>query len=157
LPQGFDELLDQSQVRSQPPEQEEQQQGNQNDNYQVLQIKFSAIREQAPERQLQVRLAARFFCPPAAFFTTIWQIVFAAARKRIDVPASWGRSVDAAIDTSGRQCAPMDCLSENSRNLLRESAMLGCGATTERLFQFTGNISTDEHAFTVDHFFGGSL
>ncbi|HMJ26325.1 MAG TPA: hypothetical protein VK475_10865 [Pyrinomonadaceae bacterium] len=55
LPQGFDELLDESQVWSQPPEQEEQQQGYQNDNYQVLQIKFPAIKSRlvTPEDQLQ--------------------------------------------------------------------------------------------------------
>jgi hypothetical protein len=35
-------LLDQKEVRAQPPEQEDQQQGYQGDNYQVLQITFSA-------------------------------------------------------------------------------------------------------------------
>jgi hypothetical protein len=54
LPQGFDELLDESQVWSQPPEQEEQQQGYQSNNYQVLQIKFPAMSAgSCPEDQLQ--------------------------------------------------------------------------------------------------------
>ena len=35
--------------------------------------------------------------------------------------------------------------------------MLGRRATTERLFQFIGNISTDEHSFTIDHLFRGLL
>jgi hypothetical protein len=41
LPQRFDELLDQAEVRTQPPEQEDQQQGYQGDNYQVFQINSS--------------------------------------------------------------------------------------------------------------------
>jgi hypothetical protein len=44
LPQGFDELLNESQVWSQPPEQKEQQQGQEDNNYQVFQIEFPAIR-----------------------------------------------------------------------------------------------------------------
>lgn len=40
----LDEFLDDSEVRTQPPEQQNQQQGNQGDNYQVLQITFSAVR-----------------------------------------------------------------------------------------------------------------
>jgi len=35
--------------------------------------------------------------------------------------------------------------------------MLGRSSTTERLFQFIGNISTDEHSFTIDHLFWGLL
>ena len=42
-PQGFDEFLDQLEVRAQPPEQENQQQCYQRDNYHVLQITFSTI------------------------------------------------------------------------------------------------------------------
>jgi hypothetical protein len=41
--QGFNELLDELEVRAEPPEQQNQQQGNQGDNYQVLQIPFSAV------------------------------------------------------------------------------------------------------------------
>ena len=43
LPQGSDEFLDQPEVRAQPPEQQKQQQGYEGDNYQVLQIAFSAV------------------------------------------------------------------------------------------------------------------
>lgn len=44
LTQGSDELLDESQIRSQPPEQKNQQQGHENNNYQVFQLEFPAIR-----------------------------------------------------------------------------------------------------------------
>jgi hypothetical protein len=43
LPECVDELLDQPEVRAQPPEQQNQQQGYQGDNYQILQITFSAV------------------------------------------------------------------------------------------------------------------
>jgi hypothetical protein len=43
LPEGVDELLEQPEVRAQPPEQQKQQQGYQSDNYQILQINFSAV------------------------------------------------------------------------------------------------------------------
>src|SRR6266404_4969562 len=95
--------------------------------------------------------------PFRAFFPRIGQIIFATARKRINVPAPWGRCVSAPVDTSGRQCATMNGFGENSGNLLRQGAMLGRRATTERLFQFIGNVSTDEHSFTIDHCFRGLL
>jgi hypothetical protein len=38
-----DELLNQPEIRSQPPEYQDQQQGNQRDNYQILQITFSTV------------------------------------------------------------------------------------------------------------------
>jgi hypothetical protein len=41
-PQSIDEFLNESEVRAQPPEQKDQQQGYQSDNYQVFQITFSA-------------------------------------------------------------------------------------------------------------------
>jgi hypothetical protein len=93
----------------------------------------------------------------AATFTGIGEIVFATARQRIVITAPRRRCVYASIDTSRRQAAAMNCFGEDSRNLLGKGAMLRCGATTEGLFQFIGHISTDEHAFTIDHFFGGSL
>jgi len=43
LPHGVNELLDETEVRAQPPEYENQQQGYQDDNYQILQITFSAV------------------------------------------------------------------------------------------------------------------
>ena len=43
FPEGVDELLEQPEVRAQPPEQQQQQQGYQGDNYQILQINFSAV------------------------------------------------------------------------------------------------------------------
>ena len=47
---------------------------------------------------------------------------------------------------------------KNPRNLLRKRAVFRRGATTKRLFQFVGNVSTDEYAFTIYHlFFGGSF
>jgi hypothetical protein len=50
----------------------------------------------------------------------------------------------------------MYCLGENSRDLLRKRAMFGRRASTERLFQFIGNVSTDEYAFTIDQLFSGA-
>jgi hypothetical protein len=41
--EGVDELLEQTEIRAQPPQQQQQQQGHQGDNYQILQIKFSAV------------------------------------------------------------------------------------------------------------------
>jgi hypothetical protein len=87
LPQGFDELLNESQVWTQPPEQEEKQQGHQNNNYQVFQIKFPAIRSSfLLQTTFSSLLTARLFCTSATFFTSIRQIIFAPAWKRIDVP-----------------------------------------------------------------------
>ena len=50
----------------------------------------------------------------------------------------------------------MNCFGQNSSNLLGKGAMLGRRATTERLFQFIGDISADEHSFTIDHLFSGA-
>ncbi len=47
-------------------------------------------------------------------------------------------------------------LGENSRDLLRERAVFGRGAPTERLLQFIGNVRTDEYAFSIDHLFSGA-
>jgi hypothetical protein len=41
-PQSVNKFLHQPEVRAQPPEQKDQQQGYQGDNYQVFQIAFSA-------------------------------------------------------------------------------------------------------------------
>jgi hypothetical protein len=90
--QRLDEFLDHSEVRAQPPEQQNQQQGNQGDNYQVLQIPFSAVM-----RRIMMALAATkpgpdfqllIFAPSAAFSSRIGRIIFATARKRIDVTAA---------------------------------------------------------------------
>src|SRR6267143_5631416 len=97
------------------------------------------------------------FATSAALFPRIGQIIFATARKRINVPAPRRRCVSAPIDASRRQRTTMNGFSENSGNLLRQGAMLGRRATTERLFQFIGNVSTDEHSFTIDHGFRGLL
>jgi len=43
-PQSLDEFLSEPEVRAQPPEQKNQQQGYQGDDYQVFQIAFSALR-----------------------------------------------------------------------------------------------------------------
>jgi len=43
LPQSLDEFLNEPEVRAQPPEQKDQEQGYQGDNYQVFQITFSAV------------------------------------------------------------------------------------------------------------------
>ena len=161
LPQGSDEFLDQPEVRAQPPEQQKQQQGYQGDNYQVLQVPFSAkisrLMVTDVRDQLRARRVLGLAGAPAAFFSRIRQIIFAAARKGVDVPAPRGRCVGAPIDTARGQRAAMNCFGENSGNLLRKGAMLGRGATTERLFQFIGDISTDEHAFTIDHLFSELL
>lgn len=92
----------------------------------------------------------------AAFSSRIGQIMFATARKSIVVTASRRRRVSATIDASRGQRASMNCFGENSGNLLRKGAMLGRRSTTERLFQFIGDISADEHSFTIDHLFSGS-
>ncbi len=42
-PQSIDEFLNEPEVRAQPPEQKDQQQGYEGDNYQVFQITFSAV------------------------------------------------------------------------------------------------------------------
>jgi hypothetical protein len=41
--QRLDEFLNHPEVRAQPPEQQKQQQSNQSNNYQVLQVPFSAV------------------------------------------------------------------------------------------------------------------
>jgi len=55
-PQSVNEFLSEPEVRAQPPEQKNQQQGYQGDDYQVFQIAFSAIRTYSrrlsPGRQL---------------------------------------------------------------------------------------------------------
>jgi hypothetical protein len=43
-PQSVNEFLRQPEVRAQPPEQKDQEQGYEGDNYQVFQITFSAVR-----------------------------------------------------------------------------------------------------------------
>jgi len=50
LPQGSNELLNQAEVRTQPPEQEDQQQGYQGDNYQIFQINSSVEMNRPPMR-----------------------------------------------------------------------------------------------------------
>jgi len=41
--QSLDEFFNEPEVRAQPPEQKDQQQGYEGDNYQVFQITFSAV------------------------------------------------------------------------------------------------------------------
>jgi hypothetical protein len=158
--QRLDEFLDHSEIRAEPPEQQKQQQGNQGDNYQVLQIPFSAVMRRIMMAPPATKTGSGFqlllFATSAAFISGESQIVLATAWERIDVPAPRGRRVGPPIDTSRGQRASMNCFGENSGNLLRKGAMFGRRSTTERLFQFIGDISADEHSFTIDHLFSGS-
>ena len=155
--QRLDEFLDHSEVRAQPPEQQNQQQGNQGDNYQVLQITFSAISSRianaaTKRKQLPLAITIGF----ASSGSSYRQIILPSTRKRIYITTAGRRRVNAPIDTSRGQRASMNCFGENSGNLLRKGAMLGRRSTTERLFQFIGDISADEHSFTIDHLFSGA-
>lgn len=103
--QGFDELLNQPEVRAQPPEQKDQQQDNEGDNDQILQITFSAVvrRIMMPTRAGRLgKTALAIFTAPAACCAGIRQVILATARKRIVVTPARGRSVNAPIDTARR-------------------------------------------------------
>ena len=158
--QGIDELLDQPEVRAQPPEQEKQQQGYQGNNYQILQITFSAVLGTLMPwevcDQYRVGRCLAVLAPFAALFSRIGQIIFATARKRIDVTPPRRRGISASINATRRETASMNCFGQNSSNLLGKGAMLGRRATTKGLFQFTGDVSADEHSFAIDHWFSGA-
>jgi hypothetical protein len=75
--------LDKSEVRAQPPEGKNQQQGHQSNNYQVLQITSSALWEILVRGSL--RLTA-ILSTAATFFTPVRQVILATPGKSIDVP-----------------------------------------------------------------------
>src|SRR2546430_10731715 len=54
-------------------------------------------------------------------------------------------------DTAGRQIPAVNRFRKDAGDLLRKSPVFGGRATAERLFQFVGNISSDEHSFAVGH------
>jgi len=83
LPQSVYELLEKSEVRAQPPEGKNQQQGHQSNNYQVLQITSSALWEFLVRGSL--RLTA-ILSTAAAFFTPVRQVILATPGKSIDIP-----------------------------------------------------------------------
>jgi hypothetical protein len=160
LPESVDELLDQPEVRAQPPEQQKQQQGYQGNNYQILQIDYSAVMGRFMMSGSLSRPAAgsplAILASSAACFSRIGQIIFATAGKRIDVTPPRRRGVSSSIDASRRETTSMNCFCQNPSNLLGKGAMFGRRATAERLFQFTGNVSADEHSFAINHLFSGA-
>jgi hypothetical protein len=113
LTEGVDELLDEPEVRPQPPEQQKQQQGYQGNNYQILQIDYSAVMGRLmmsgslDRTAAGRRLAVLATC--TACFSRIGQIIFATARKRIDVTPARRRGVSASIDASRRETTSMNC------------------------------------------------
>jgi hypothetical protein len=51
----------------------------------------------------------------------------------------------------------MDCFGKNACNLLRQGAMLRRCSPAKRFFQFIRHICTNEHSFSINHLFVGSL
>jgi hypothetical protein len=51
----------------------------------------------------------------------------------------------------------MHRLSQNARDFLRKSPVLGCCFATQRLFQVIGHVGSNKNAFAIGHFVWGSL
>ena len=91
LPQCINKLLDEPEVRAQPPEQKEHQQGDQGDNYQVLQITFRRlwrVYDNHGCEQIRAERGLGIVASASAFFTGVGQIVLTTPGQRIDVTAA---------------------------------------------------------------------
>src|SRR5260370_24276068 len=81
-----------------------------------------------------------------AFIRRVAQVSLAATWERIDVAATRGRTWRAAINASGRQGAPMNCLGENTRDLLGQRPMFPSCKPPQRLLQFVRHLRANENA-----------
>jgi len=79
------------------------------------------------------------------------------ARHRIARAPARLRFPGPAIETSGRQATTMNCFFEDAGNLLRESAMFGSSAATQRFLQVIRNVCTDKNPFSISHLSSPSL
>jgi hypothetical protein len=87
----------------------------------------------------------------------IRRVVRTTARLGIARAAARLRFLCSSIETAGRQTTSMDCFFEDAGDLLRESAMFGCGAATQRLLQMIRNVRTDKDPFSISHLSSPSL
>ena len=58
-------------------------------------------------------------------------VIRSPARRRVAGPAPWLRILRAPVETAGWKATPVNCLFENSRDLLRERSMFGSGPATK--------------------------
>ena len=87
----------------------------------------------------------------------VGRVVCATARHRIAGAAARLRFFRSSIETAGRQTTSMNCFFEDAGDLLRESAMFGCCAATQRLLQMIRNVRTDKNPFSISHLSSPSL
>ena len=80
-----------------------------------------------------------------------------AARHRIARATARLRFLGPAIETSGRQAPTVNCFFEDAGDLLRESAMFGSSAATQRFLQMIRNVCTDKNPFSISHLSSPSL
>src|SRR5258705_4140095 len=97
------------------------------------------------------RLSLTFFFTRLACSRSVGDINVAPAGSWIGASSSRGRFTIAAIYAARGQAFAVHGLLQNTRDLLRESAMLGCGAPTQRLFQVVGHIGANKNSLTIRH------
>lgn len=93
-------------------------------------------------------------CRAAAFahVALVGHVVAASSFGRVGVAAAGLRGDGvASINRAGRQRAPVYRLGQNARDLLRERAVLGGGATAQSFFQIVGDIRSNEDSLAVHH------
>src|SRR5882672_10712126 len=91
-----------------------------------------------------------------AFIRRVAQVSLAATWERIDVTATRGRFCPAAINASGWQRAPVNCLGENARDFLRQRAMFPSCQPAQRLLQLVWHVGANENSLAIGHLFSMS-
>ena len=116
LPNGVEKSSNDLEVATQPPVQEQKQQRNQADNKENFQVRVPGV---ISLPAIAAPSTSELPAPSAlAFIRRVAQVSLAATWERIDVAATRRRSCPAAINASGWQSAPVNCLGENARDFL---------------------------------------
>ena len=96
-------------------------------------------------------------CPVVSTSTEKRRVTRTATRHRIALAPARLRLLRPSIETSGRQATTMNSFFEDAGNLLRESAMFGSSAATQRFLQVIRNVCTDKNPFSISHLSSPSL
>jgi hypothetical protein len=85
------------------------------------------------------------------FSGDVRQVLCPSADRRVSRSPTRDGVAAASVDTASWQTLAVDGLHEDAGYLLRQGAVLQCGAAPQRFLEFVGHICTNENTFTVCH------